>query len=88
MLERTSGKRWKEDFFVGYSPERINPGDREHRLSNVVKVVSGDTPQTLDRVARLYETVVEPGVHRCSSIKAAEACKVIENTQRDLTLRS
>ena len=88
VLERTSGKRWKEDFFVGYSPERINPGDREHRLSNVVKVVSGDTPQTLDRVARLYETVVEPGVHRCSSIKAAEACKVIENTQRDLTLRS
>jgi UDP-N-acetyl-D-glucosamine/UDP-N-acetyl-D-galactosamine dehydrogenase len=85
-LERASGKRWKKDFFVGYSPERINPGDREHMLTNVVKVVSGDTPQTLDRVAELYERIVKPGVHRCSSIKAAEACKVIENTQRDLNI--
>ena len=85
-LERASGKTWKRDFFVGYSPERINPGDREHMLTNVIKVVSGDTPETLERVARLYETVVEPGVHRCSSIKAAEACKVIENTQRDLNI--
>ena len=80
VLEQSSGLKWKRDFFVGYSPERINPGDREHRLTNVVKVVAGDTPETLDRVARLYETVVEPGVYRCSSIKAAEACKVIENT--------
>jgi UDP-N-acetyl-D-galactosamine dehydrogenase len=86
VLEASSGLRWKRDFFVGYSPERINPGDREHRLTNVVKVVSGDTPETLERVARLYETVVQPGVHRCSSIKAAEACKVIENTQRDLNI--
>ncbi len=85
-LERASGKRWKQDFFVGYSPERINPGDREHMLTNVVKVVSGDTPQTLARVAELYERIVKPGVHRCSSIKAAEACKVIENTQRDLNI--
>ncbi len=85
-LERASGGRWKEDFFVGYSPERINPGDREHRLTNVVKVVSGDTPETLDRVAALYERIVQPGVHRCTSIKAAEACKVIENTQRDLNI--
>ena len=85
-IERVSGKVWKKDFFVGYSPERINPGDREHMLTNVVKVVSGDTPQTLDSVAALYETIVEPGVHRCSSIKAAEACKVIENTQRDLNI--
>ena len=85
-LERSSGLRWKRDFFVGYSPERINPGDREHMLTNVVKVVSGDTPETLDKVARLYEQVVRPGVHRCSSIKAAEACKVIENTQRDLNI--
>jgi len=85
-LERTSGKRWKTDFFVGYSPERINPGDREHMLTNVIKVVAGDTPQTLDRVAALYERIVKPGVHRCSSIKAAEACKVIENTQRDLNI--
>ncbi len=85
-LERASGKIWKKDFFVGYSPERINPGDREHSLRKVIKVVSGDTPQTLDRVAALYEKIVEPGVHRCTSIKAAEACKVIENTQRDLNI--
>ena len=85
-LEQASGGRWKTDFFVGYSPERINPGDREHRLTNVVKVVAGDTTETLDRVAALYERVVQPGVHRCSSIKAAEACKVIENTQRDLNI--
>jgi len=86
VLEQTSGLKWKRDFFVGYSPERINPGDREHMLTNVVKVVSGDTPETLEKVARLYELVVKPGVHRCSSIKAAEACKVIENTQRDLNI--
>jgi UDP-N-acetyl-D-galactosamine dehydrogenase len=85
-LERASGKRWKTDFFVGYSPERINPGDREHTLTRVVKVVAGDTPSTLERVAALYERIVLPGVHRCSSIKAAEACKVIENTQRDLNI--
>ncbi len=85
-LERTSGKTWKQDFFVGYSPERINPGDREHMLTNVIKVVSGDSPATLDKVAALYERIVRPGVHRTSSIKAAEACKVIENTQRDLNI--
>jgi UDP-N-acetyl-D-galactosamine dehydrogenase len=86
VLEQTSGMQWKRDFFVGYSPERINPGDREHMLTNVVKVVAGDTPATLEKVAQLYELVVKPGVHRCSSIKAAEACKVIENTQRDLNI--
>ena len=86
VLEQTSGMQWKRDFFVGYSPERINPGDREHMLTNVVKVVSGDTPETLEKVAQLYELVVKPGVHRCTSIKAAEACKVIENTQRDLNI--
>lgn len=85
-LERASGLKWKRDFFVGYSPERINPGDREHTLTRVLKVVSGDTPQTLDKVASMYERIVEPGVYRCSSIKAAEACKVIENTQRDLNI--
>ena len=86
VLEQASGKVWKRDFFVGYSPERINPGDREHMLTNIVKVVSGDTPETLERVAGLYEMIVKPGVHRTSSIKAAEACKVIENTQRDLNI--
>jgi UDP-N-acetyl-D-glucosamine/UDP-N-acetyl-D-galactosamine dehydrogenase len=86
VIEKHSGRKWKKDFFVGYSPERINPGDREHMLTNVVKVVSGDTPDTLHRVAALYERIVKPGVFRCSSIKAAEACKVIENTQRDLNI--
>ncbi|WP_431237372.1 nucleotide sugar dehydrogenase [Mycolicibacterium aichiense] len=86
VLEQASGMTWKQDFFVGYSPERINPGDREHMLTNVIKVVSGDTPETLEKVAALYESIVEPGVHRCSNIKAAEACKVIENTQRDLNI--
>ncbi len=86
LLERCSGGRWRQDFFVGYSPERINPGDREHMLTNVVKVVAGDTTETLERVAALYERIVKPGVHRCSSIKTAEACKVIENTQRDLNI--
>jgi UDP-N-acetyl-D-galactosamine dehydrogenase len=86
LLERESGLRWKQDFFVGYSPERINPGDREHTLPRIVKVVSGDSPETLDRVAKTYEMVVTAGVHRASSIKVAEAAKVIENTQRDLNI--
>ncbi len=86
VLERESGMKWKQDFFVGYSPERINPGDKEHTLTKILKIVSGDTPQTLDKVARLYETIIVPGVHRASSIKAAEAAKVIENTQRDLNI--
>jgi UDP-N-acetyl-D-galactosamine dehydrogenase len=86
VLERESGLKWKQDFFVGYSPERINPGDKEHTLTKILKIVSGDTPETLDKVARLYEMIVLPGVHRASSIKAAEAAKVIENTQRDLNI--
>ena len=86
VLERESGMLWKTDFFVGYSPERINPGDKEHTLTKILKIVSGDTPETLDRVARLYERIIVPGVHRASSIKAAEAAKVIENTQRDLNI--
>jgi len=86
VLERESGLTWQKDFFVGYSPERINPGDREHTLTNVLKVVSGDSPATLERVAALYERIVKPGVHRASCIKAAEAAKVIENTQRDLNI--
>jgi UDP-N-acetyl-D-galactosamine dehydrogenase len=85
-LEATSGGRWQKDFFVGYSPERINPGDREHTLTRIVKVVAGDSERTLERVAALYEAVVTAGVHRASSIKVAEAAKVIENTQRDLNI--
>ena len=86
VLERESGMKWKQDFFVGYSPERINPGDKDHTLTKILKIVSGDTPETLDKVAKLYETIVQPGVHRASSIKVAEAAKVIENTQRDLNI--
>jgi UDP-N-acetyl-D-galactosamine dehydrogenase len=86
VLERESGMKWKQDFFVGYSPERINPGDRERTLTKVVKVVAGDTAETLEKVAVLYERIVKPGVHRASSIKVAEAAKVIENTQRDLNI--
>ena len=86
VLERESAMQWKDGFFVGYSPERINPGDKEHTLTKILKIVSGDTPATLDTVARLYETIIVPGIHRASSIKAAEAAKVIENTQRDLNI--
>ncbi len=86
VLERYSGKQWKTDFNVGYSPERINPGDREHTLARVVKVVAGDSPETLERVAGLYGRVVEAGIHRTTSIMVAEAAKVIENTQRDLNI--
>jgi UDP-N-acetyl-D-galactosamine dehydrogenase len=86
VLERESGLKWKQDFFVGYSPERINPGDREHTLTKILKIVSGDTPETLAKVAEVYERIIVPGVHRASSIKAAEAAKVIENTQRDLNI--
>ena len=86
LLERESGLKWKQDFFVGYSPERINPGDKEHTLTRIVKVVSGDTPETLEHVAETYSMVVTAGVHRASSIKVAEAAKVIENTQRDLNI--
>jgi UDP-N-acetyl-D-glucosamine/UDP-N-acetyl-D-galactosamine dehydrogenase len=86
VIEQHSGMKWKKDFFVGYSPERINPGDKEHTLTKIVKVVAGDTPRTLDRVAEVYGSVVSAGVHRASSIKVAEAAKVIENTQRDLNI--
>ncbi|MCU0764452.1 MAG: nucleotide sugar dehydrogenase, partial [Burkholderiaceae bacterium] len=86
ILERESGLTWKKDFFVGYSPERINPGDREHTLTRIVKVVSGDTPQTLEKVAAMYGSIITAGVHKASSIKVAEAAKVIENTQRDLNI--
>lgn len=85
-LEKISGLAWGKDFHVAYSPERINPGDKQHVLQNTVKVVAGDSPEVLERVAKLYERIVEAGVHRVSSIKVAEAAKVIENTQRDLNI--
>jgi UDP-N-acetyl-D-galactosamine dehydrogenase len=86
ILEQHSGLKWKTDFHVGFSPERINPGDKEHTLTTILKVVSGDDADTLEKVAKLYETVITAGVHRASSIKVAEAAKVIENTQRDLNI--
>jgi len=86
ILERHSGLKWKKDFFVGYSPERINPGDKERTLTKITKVVSGDTPETLERVAQVYGTIIKAGVFKASSIKVAEAAKVIENTQRDLNI--
>ncbi|MBI3372847.1 MAG: nucleotide sugar dehydrogenase [Betaproteobacteria bacterium] len=86
VIERHSGLAWKSDFSIGYSPERINPGDKEHTLTRITKVVAGDSPQTLERVAEMYGSVITAGVYRTSSIKVAEAAKVIENTQRDLNI--
>jgi len=86
ILEAESGFKWKKDFFVGYSPERINPGDKKHTLENVVKVVAGDTPQTARKLAQIYSKVVKAGIHIAPSIKVAEAAKVIENTQRDINI--
>jgi UDP-N-acetyl-D-glucosamine/UDP-N-acetyl-D-galactosamine dehydrogenase len=86
ILERASGMRWKQDFHVGYSPERINPGDKEHSFARILKVVSGDDEETLEKVADLYGSVVTAGVYKASSIRVAEAAKVIENTQRDLNI--
>ncbi len=82
----TSGLKFKQDFKVGYSPERINPGDKEHTLSNTVKVVSGCCQESLENIAKTYELVITAGVHRASSIKVAEAAKIIENTQRDMNI--
>lgn len=86
VLEELSGLKWKEDFHVGYSPERINPGDKVHTLASIVKVSSGDTPESAEEIAKTYELVVEAGVHRAPSIKVAEAAKIIENTQRDVNI--
>lgn len=86
ILEEISGLKAKEDFFLGYSPERINPGDARYSLAKVIKIVSGDSPETLEKVAGVYELVVEAGVYRAPSIKVAEAAKVIENAQRDLNI--
>ena len=86
VLEELSGLKFKEDFKVGYSPERINPGDKEHTLQNVVKVVSGCCEESLEQIALTYELVVGAGVHRATSIKVAEAAKIIENTQRDVNI--
>lgn len=86
LLEKTSGLTFNKDFFVGYSPERINPGDKEHRFETILKIVSGSTPETLKAVADVYGSVVKAGIHEAPNIKTAEAAKVIENVQRDLNI--
>jgi UDP-N-acetyl-D-galactosamine dehydrogenase len=85
-IEKVSGLKFNKDFFAGYSPERINPGDKEHRVTNIVKVTSGSTPETAETVDNIYKKIILAGTHKASSIKVAEASKVIENTQRDLNI--
>jgi len=86
VIEQVSGLTFNEDFFAGYSPERINPGDKEHRVTSILKVTSGSTPEVAEYVDDLYASVIPAGTHRASSIKVAEAAKVIENTQRDVNI--
>jgi len=86
IIEKLSGLKMNVDFRLGYSPERINPGDKEHTLAKIIKVVSGSDPVSADEIAKIYEIVVKAGIHRASSIKVAEAAKIIENTQRDLNI--
>ena len=86
ILEKVSGLTYNRDFFAGYSPERINPGDKQHRVTSILKVTSGSTPEVADFVDRLYASIITAGTHRASSLKVAEAAKVIENTQRDLNI--
>ena len=86
VLEKYSGLKFIKDFKVGYSPERINPGDKEHTITKILKIVSGCDKESLDNIAKIYEIIVEPGTHKASSIKVAEAAKIIENTQRDVNI--
>ncbi len=86
FLEKGSGLKLNRDFWVGYSPERINPGDKEHRLATILKVISGSTPEAADYIDQVYQTIISAGTHKTSSIKVAEAAKVIENTQRDVNI--
>jgi UDP-N-acetyl-D-galactosamine dehydrogenase len=86
VLEKVSGLRFNIDFYAGYSPERINPGDKEHRVTNIKKVTSGSTPEVASRIDGLYKSIISAGTHKAASIKVAEAAKVIENTQRDLNI--
>jgi UDP-N-acetyl-D-glucosamine/UDP-N-acetyl-D-galactosamine dehydrogenase len=86
LIEQGSGLMYNEDFYAGYSPERINPGDKEHRVENILKVTSGSTPEVADFVDALYAGIITAGTYKCSSIRVAEAAKVIENTQRDVNI--
>jgi UDP-N-acetyl-D-galactosamine dehydrogenase len=86
ILEEASGLKYNRDFFLGYSPERINPGDKKHRITDIEKLTSGSTPITAERVDQLYASIIKAGTHKVSSIRVAEAAKVIENTQRDINI--
>lgn len=86
VIENYSGMKWKEDFFVGYSPERINPGDKVHTVSKITKIVSGDCEESLEKIAFVYNSIIQAGTHKAPTIKVAEAAKVIENTQRDINI--
>ncbi|EJF08162.1 nucleotide sugar dehydrogenase, partial [Pontibacter sp. BAB1700] len=86
VLERVSGLKFNEDFYAGYSPERINPGDKEHTVAKILKITSGSTPETAEKVDKLYRSVITAGTHKAASIKVAEAAKVIENAQRDINI--
>lgn len=86
VLEKVSGLKFNQDFFAGYSPERINPGDKQHRVTNILKITSGSTPEVADYIDQVYNLIVEAGTHKAPNIKVAEAAKVIENTQRDVNI--
>ena len=86
VIERVSGLKFNKDFYAGYSPERINPGDKEHRVTNILKVTSGSIPEAAEFIDQLYKSIITAGTHKASSIKVAEAAKVIENTQRDVNI--
>ncbi|MFX8953597.1 Vi polysaccharide biosynthesis UDP-N-acetylglucosamine C-6 dehydrogenase TviB, partial [Acinetobacter baumannii] len=86
VLEKVSGLKFNQDFFAGYSPERINPGDKQHRVTNILKITSGSTPEVADYIDEVYNLIIEAGTHKAPNIKVAEAAKVIENTQRDVNI--
>jgi len=86
ILAKESGLKYNEEFFLGYSPERINPGDKVHTVENIIKVVSGSTDETANKLVEMYNTIIKAGTHKAPSMKVAEASKVIENTQRDINI--
>lgn len=86
VLEKVSGLKFNQDFFAGYSPERINPGDKLHRVTNILKITSGSTPEIADYIDDVYNLIIEAGTHKAPNIKVAEVAKVIENTQRDVNI--
>lgn len=86
VIEKESGLKWKKDFWIGYSPERVNPGDKKHTIDKVIKVVSDDSPESLELITHVYGRVISAGVYKAPDIKTAEAARVIENIQRDINI--